>query len=206
MKILFIGPPASGKGTIGKLLSEHTGIPIINTGALLRAVSKDHSQYNEIKETMAKGDIVSNIIVGNLLKEETSNPKYENGYILDGWLRQMSDKKDFFPKFDLVIFLNISEELIYERTGARKYCKAKGHGFNLINNPPAVPGVCDFDGSELVSRFDDAKEVVAHRVDTYKKLTSPVIEYFKKEGNLVEIDGAGPADIVFKRLLDKIKI
>ena len=203
----MIGPPASGKGTIGKMLSRELNVPLINTGRLLREIPSDSIWYTPVHEAMDEGRLAPNNIVGGLLTEViTENPAYKKGYILDGWLRQISDLKFFNPKFDIVLYLNNSKETTYSRIDSRRVCEKEGHTFNLITSPPKISDKCDIDGSKLVRRKDDTKEVVDERYEEYLRLTIPVVEYFKKRSILLEVDAEGTPIEVFMRVKKKIRL
>lgn len=201
MRILLIGPPACGKGTISELLSKELGLPIIKTGTILRAISPASIWYEAIQDDVSSGRLAQNDIVGHILSEESSRQIYERGYILDGWLRQLSDVDYFNPGFDVVLFLNISEYTSKQRTLSRRVCTKCGYSYNLISFPPAVEGICDFDGGNLVTREDDREEVFTQRWNDFQSFTLPVIEYFRKMGNLLEIDSSPLPEVVMASII-----
>jgi adenylate kinase len=205
MKILFIGPPASGKGTMSRMLSKELDLPLINTGELLREVPKDSIWYQPIHEAMDKGFLAPNSIVGGMLQEHTDDSRYEKGYILDGWVRQLSDLAHFDPQPDKVIYLKISKETSKERIIHRRVCEKNGHTFNLVSLPPQKNGICDFDGSKLIRRGDDNKDVFEKRYREFENKTLSVIEFYRKQGKVVEINGERTPEEVFTKILEELK-
>ena len=204
MVILLMGPPASGKGTIGKLLSEHLDLPLVSMGKILRDLPEGSLWYEPIREAMERGELASNSILGGFLTEITKDSRYERGYILDGWLRQMSDMEYFDPKPDLVLYLNVSFETSRERTLSRRICEQGGHTYNLISNPPQKEGVCDIDGSRLMSREDDTEEVLKHRWEIFEQQTLDVIEYYRGQDKVKEILAEGTPETIFEQVKNKM--
>jgi len=197
MKILLIGPPASGKGTIGILLSERLKIPIISVGKLLRSINPRSPYYVGIKESIDRGDLAPNNIVGKILEKRVQDKDCLRGYILDGWVRQLSDLDYFNPRFDLVLLLRISAEVSMRRIVGRRECKVDGSIYNIFTNPPINPGICDLCGATLVQREDDKEEIVLKRLENYKEKTSPSLELFRKMGILTEVNGDKSPEEVF---------
>lgn len=204
MKILLIGPPASGKGTLGKILSQEWNLPLINTGKLLREVSENSIWYQPVHDSMNNGLLAPNKIVGGLLKEYIEDSHYEKGYILDGWVRQLDDLESFDPQPDLVIFLNISEEVSKKRILNRRVCEKEGHVYNLISLPPKKEGICDIDGSKLIKREDDSLDVFEKRYEEFVSKTIPVVKYYKEKGKLIEINAEVTPSEVFKLVQAKV--
>lgn len=205
MKILLMGPPASGKGTIGKLMSDELDLPIFSVGQILRDVPEDSPDYKEIHPTMDEGDLVHPPLVARLVKEETEKPKCKNGYILDGWMRNMEQKDYFDPKPDFVIFFNISDETAIRRISGRRFCPEDDFSCNIYTLPPENEDHCDKCGGELVQRDDDKEEVVQTRLNLYKKETVPVIEHYREKGKLVEVNGEPTPEEVLAEVFEKLE-
>ncbi len=201
MKVLLLGPPAGGKGTIGRMLSKELDLPLISVGKMLREISQDSIWYTPIQEAMDKGDLASNSILGGFLTEVVKDSRYEKGYILDGWVRQLSDLDYFDPKPNVVLLLNISKETSQKRVLSRRVCKKGDHTYNIIYNPPQKEGICDVDGSNLVSRDDDTVAVLGHRWEIYTENTTKVIEYYKRLGCLKEVSAEELPQSIFKKAL-----
>jgi adenylate kinase len=197
MKLLLLGAPASGKGTFGKILSQHLNIPLISSGVLLRDMEPSHPRYVEVQETMKKGELVDQTLLKELLTERTSAPDCLNGFILEGWGRKMRDIELFNPGFDHVVWYTISKELAFKRITGRRSCPQDGTSFNIHTNPPKTPGICDVCGTALVIRADDNEETLTRRFESFETDTMQVIDYFKNQGNLIEVNGEGtPEEVV----------
>lgn len=187
--IIFIAPPAAGKGTQAKLVSEEYNIPHISTGDLLREeASKDTSLGREIKEDMEKGNLVSDEIITTLLKNRIILPDCKNGYILDGYPRTINQAKTYnelLLELGLgectVIFFDIDKERALKRTLSRIVCSTCGSSYNLLVEElkPKKENICDRCGHELKTRSDDTEEVFIHRFDTYINSTKALIDYYE---------------------------
>jgi len=197
MKILLIGPPASGKGTIGELLSSKLKMPVISGGDLLRALPTTHPRYKELHEKMDKGDLAPSDLIAGLLKERVQHEDCSKGYILDGWARKLDNLQYFDPGFDLVLFLHISEDTVVRRVSGRRMCLADGEIYNIYTMTPDQLLKCD---SDFTQREDDKEDVVRERLKVYHEETQPVIEYFKKQGVLIEIDAEPSPEEIFKNI------
>ncbi|MBW6441688.1 nucleoside monophosphate kinase [Patescibacteria group bacterium] len=205
MKILLIGPQGSGKGTIGKKLSDYLNIPLISAGQILRDLPEQHSRKEEIDSHMERGELVPQDMVADLLREETSKERCRNGFIFDGWGRAMIDLEYYDPGFDKVVYFNIPPELSVKRLSSRRTCESCGEIFNIITVPPKVDGVCDFCGGNLVQREDDTEEAVRRRLDIFNNKTMEVIDHFRAQGRLIEIDGSGTPEEVFQLVLPTLE-
>lgn len=202
MKILLIGPPASGKGTVGKRLAEELKLPFVSTGDILRALEESHPFYNEIHEAMDKGALSPNNLVGKLLAEEFSKDKYLNGFILDGWGRKPTDLDFFDPNFDLVFYIKISDETVIKRISGRRKCKTTGETFNIYTNPAPKDYSCP-DGWE--QRADDTEEAAKIRVNAFHNETVPAIENLRMTSYVLDIDGEPAPDVVFENCLKAVR-
>lgn len=205
MKLLLMGPPASGKGTVGELLSEELELPIFSVGQILRDVEEDSPYYEKIHKKMDKGKLVHPPLVAKLLKQEVEKPKYDKGYILDGWMRNLEQKDYFNPHPDFVIFLDISDETVIRRISGRRFCPEDNFSCNIYTLPPESENHCDNCGGDLVQRDDDKEEVVKDRLRLYKEETVPVIEHYRKKGNLVEVDGEPNPEEVLAEIFEKLE-
>ena len=196
--IIFIAPPAAGKGTQAKLVSEEYNIPHISTGDLLREeASKDTLLGKTIKEDMEKGNLVSDEIITTLLRNRITSPDAKNGYILDGYPRNINQAKTYNELLDelgfgecVVIFFNIDKERALKRTLSRIVCSNCGSSYNLLVEElkPKKENICDRCGHELNTRSDDNEEVFIHRFDTYINNTKALIDYYKDLNVLYQIE------------------
>jgi adenylate kinase len=178
MKIIFIGPQGSGKGTQAKIISEELKIPHISTGDLFRSI--EGKLKEEIDAYVNKGQLVPDELTVKLLKERISKPDCRQGFILDGFPRNLNQAKllEKITKIDKVIEINISDELAVERIFSRISCRKCGAVYNLITNPPRKLNVCDRCQGELYRRADDNPNAIRKRLETYHKETEPILKKY----------------------------
>lgn len=200
MKILLIGAPASGKGTIGKLLSERLDLPLVSVGALLRELPYDTPEQIRIHEVIDKGNLAPNDLVAKILEKRLNQADVSNGFVLDGWGRRLSDIQIYDPGFDLVLFLKISEETVIKRISGRRVCPKDGTNFNVYTNPSKFDGICDICGSVLETRADDTEEIAKERIEIFNLDTLPTINFFKEKGILIEVNGEPLPSEIFSNL------
>jgi len=196
--IIFIAPPAAGKGTQAKLVSEQYNIPHISTGDLLREEMAKNTEIGiSIKEDMNKGNLVSDEVITTLLKNRITKSDCINGFILDGYPRNLAQAKllnDLLEELNLdeciVIFFDIDKETALKRTLSRIICGSCGSSYNLLIEglKPKKENICDRCNNELQTRTDDTEEVFIHRFDTYVNSTKNLIEYYEKLGLLHKIE------------------
>jgi adenylate kinase len=211
--IVLLGPPGVGKGTQAKKLSESTGLAHISSGDLFRANIKNQTELGKLaKSYMDKGELVPDDVTIGMVRERLSRPGFEAGAILDGFPRTPVQAQtldallaEFKGSIDVVPYITAEEMILVERISGRLTCRAQGHIFHAKFNPPKQAGVCDIDGSELYQRDDDKAETVKHRIDVYLEQTSPLIEYYRQAGKLVEIDGTHEVEQVTAELLSALK-
>lgn len=214
--IIFIAPPAAGKGTVSARVCDKYNIPHISTGDLLRDEIKNSTKLGiEIKDAMARGEFVSDEVITKLLRKRLSNKDCKRGYILDGYPRNVTqaityDKLLLELGFDLgkVILLDIDMSAAMKRALSRVVCSKCGLSYNLSNKDlsPIKEGICDSCGGSLKSRSDDTEETFINRFNTYMKETFPLIEYYDKKNNLVKIDVTNKnSDEVFEEVEKVIK-
>ena len=196
--IIFIAPPAAGKGTQSKLVSEQYNIPHISTGDLLRnEVSICSELGKHLKSEMDKGALISDEIITTLLKNRLMENDCKLGYILDGYPRNVSQAKTYDEllkelnmDLGLVIYLDIDKNLALDRTISRIVCPSCGTSYNLNINElkPSKDGICDKCGSSLKTRSDDNEETFLNRFDTYINNTKDLINYYENKGVLKRIE------------------
>lgn len=201
-----MGPQASGKGTIGEMLSEHFKLPLISAGDLLRNMSKGDPRYIEAKKLMDQGKLAPFELLADLLIARTDADDCHDGYIIDGWARSMKNLDFFNPGFDKVIYLTIPEDEIIKRLSNRRTCVSCGDIYNIVTVPPKVENVCDKCGGKLVQRDDDREEAIKVRLNIFKTDTIPVIHHFKKQGILLEINAEASPKEVFAHTLKALNI
>ena len=207
MKIIFIGPPGSGKGTQAKRLAGRYGIPHISTGDMLReAVAEGTSLGAEAAPIMAAGGLVPDDLMIGIIRDRMSKSDAAKGFILDGFPRTLVQAEKLAGivgngKEPLrVLQLLVPDDAIVRRIALRRTCAQCGAIYHLENNPPANDSVCDRCGAEVIARPDDTEEAVRKRLDSFHRQTMPVATYYKAKSMLREVDGVGPLDVVFERI------
>lgn len=208
--IVLLGPPGVGKGTQARILSEETGLAHVSSGDLFRENIKNQTELGKLaKSYMDKGELVPDDVTIAMIRERASRPDCDAGAILDGFPRTPA-QADALEKMlkgfnngevNLVPYITAAEEVLVERTGGRWTCRAQGHIYHEKFNPPKQAGVCDVDGSEVYQRDDDKVETVTKRIRVYLDQTMPLVDYYRKAGKLIEIDGTQAVEQVTKELL-----
>ena len=209
MNIIFIAPPAAGKGTQSALLEEKYEYKHLSTGDLLREeIKKGNELGDKIQEIISKGELVSDDIITELLTNELESLNGEK-FILDGYprnLKQAETLKEIFTKLNITnyaaIYLDIDEETATKRVLGRIICSKCGASYNKYFQKlmPKEEGICDRCGGELSSRSDDNEETFKTRFKTYMDVTSPVLDYYKNEGKLHIIEAQDDSETTFKKI------
>lgn len=209
MKLILIGSPGAGKGTQAKVLSKHFDIAHISTGDLLRDEINQKTELGlKIIDIMNAGELVSDEIVAKLLSNRIKKDDCKNGFILDGYPRNV-EQAESLPSIvgdiDKVVLISVEDELIIERMVGRRGCPKCGQMYHVKYNPPKKEGICDECGAKLVIRKDDNEETVKNRLSVYHTSTSPIIDYYKNKGLLLKINGVGNIDDISKQLIDALE-
>ena len=196
--IIFIAPPAAGKGTVSEILKEKYGLPHISTGDLLReAVLNDNPHKDEIKKIQEAGLLVNDEIVLDLLRRRISMEDCNNGYILDGFPRNIEQAKlyeellkELHKDLGVVVLLEVDKNLAMARITGRLNCPDCGAIYNdkFDNMKPIVEGICDKCSAHLNRRADDNEKTFIQRFDTYLEKTEPLIHYYEEKGNLYRVE------------------
>ena len=208
--IMFIAPPAAGKGTQAELVVEKYGIPHISTGDILRDISKEDSEIGKyVYETLANGELVKDEITYQLIEDRLGKEDCKNGFIIDGFPRNIAqaheyDKilKNLGYEVGNVIFINVDKKILEKRITGRRSCEDCKAIYN-INDPkssPKVESVCDNCGGKLYQRSDDNLEAFETRYNMYLEKTEPIIDYYRKQNVLTEIDGDDTVENIFARI------
>ncbi|MBN8867638.1 MAG: adenylate kinase [Solirubrobacterales bacterium] len=208
LNLILLGPPGSGKGTQGERLQEDLEFPYYATGDILRAAVKEGTEVGKAaKEYMDRGDLVPDEVIIGIIADRLESGEADHGFILDGFPRTVpqaealdSKLTDLGRALTAVILIDADDEEIVRRLSGRRVCQEKGHVYHVEFNPPAEDGVCDVDGSELYTRDDDKPEVVRHRLEQYHEKTAPLVDYYKKQGLLNQVDGADDPDRVSEKI------
>jgi adenylate kinase len=207
LKLIFIGPPGSGKGTQAKRLASRFDIPHISTGDMLREAVADGTELGQqAAPIMASGGLVSDDLMIGIINERMAKADAQKGFILDGFPRTLvqAEKLDGIvgngqPPLR-VLQLLVPDDAIVHRITMRRTCASCGAIYHLENNPPAQDSVCDRCGAEVIARPDDTEEAVRKRLESFHRQTMPVATYYKSKNILREVDGVGPLDVVFERI------
>ena len=195
MKLIMFGPPGAGKGTQADILGRRYGIKKISTGDALRDVIRSGSELGEqVKDLMDQGKFVPDEIVTEIIRDRVSSPDCANGFILDGFPRNLAQAEalvrcTFHAGSEHCQTYDVPDEVLVDRVQGRVMCDKCGASYHLKNNPPAVEGVCDKCGGHLEARSDDRPETVQARLKVYHELTDPVVDFYRNRGVLSEIDG-----------------
>lgn len=193
MKLILLGPPGSGKGTVAEKLSKEFKLYHLSAGELLR---KEARTNKTIAKIINKGDLVPGKLVVDIVKKKVKNKK---NYILDGFPRDLEQAKLIKDlKIDLLIYLHLSEKQVVQRLSGRRICKKGVHTYHIKYIPPKKKGICDYDQTKLIQRKDDTSKVIKERFKVYHKNTEPLIKYYKK--NLKKVDGSPLPDKVYENV------
>ena len=197
MKIILLGPPGSGKGTVADRLEEEFHLKHISTGALLREeVAKDTPIGKDIKKIIEKGNLVPDELSTQIMRLEVKNTK---NYLLDGFPRTVPQAHAIEDlKVDHIISLEIAEKEVIERLSGRRVCSTGEHNYHVKYVPPKKEGICDVDGTELLQRKDDEPKVIKERFLVYNRQTAPVVEYYRKKGVLKIVNAAQKPEKVYE--------
>ena len=201
-RIIFLGPPGSGKGTQATRISQHLGISAISTGEMFRdAIRKETLLGNKAKSYMDKGELVPDEVVTAMVIERIDKPDCKNGFLLDGFPRTMpqAEALDKVVEIDMVLEIRCDRDNVVRRLTGRRTHPASGRVYHIENNPPKVEGLDDETGEPLVQRDDDKPETVLNRLDIYDRQTSSLTRHYESVGKvrLVSVDGNRGIDEVF---------
>ena len=208
MKIIMLGAPGAGKGTQAKKIAAKYGIPHISTGDIFRANIKNGTELGlKAKSYMDAGGLVPDEITIGMLLDRIHQADCENGYVLDGFPRTIPQAESLTEalkkngeSIDFAVNVDVPDENIISRMSGRRACLNCGATFHIVYNAPKKEGVCDACGQELVLREDDKPKTVKKRLDVYHDQTQPLIDYYKKEGVLAEVDGTKDMEEVFQNI------
>jgi adenylate kinase len=205
--IVMIGPPGVGKGTQSRLLAEHFNFPQISTGDILREMARMETRLGlQIKAAQAAGQLVSDEVLASVILTRTTQPDCRNGYILDGYPRTLVQARMLEKlargqgKEVCLVSIVVPREALMRRLTGRRTCANCGEIYNIYLRPPKQDGVCDVCGSTLTHRADDNAETVGARLAAYENATAPLIEFYRQEGRLIEVNGDRDVQEVFEEL------
>ena len=198
MKLVFLGPPGAGKGTLASEAAKYYDIPHISTGSMFRVAIKNHTPLGEkIQKIIDSGALVDDETTAALVKERLTHDDARNGFILDGFPRTIAQAEilEDFCSLDAVINFDISDEAVIKRLSGRRLCPSCGKNFHIEFMKPLIEGVCDNCRTTLIIREDDRTEAIIKRLETYREQTFPLIEFYQNKHLLITLD-AQPAPAV----------
>lgn len=210
MRLIFLGPPGAGKGTQARILQERFGAHQISTGDILREHRVNKTQLGEQAQGyMDRGDLVPDELIIKMIEGELKGAS--QGFIMDGFPRTVAQAEafdDLLAKntwdLDAVVLFNADRESLLTRLTSRWTNPRTGRTYNTISNPPKVAGIDDEDGGPLVQREDDKAQTVANRLNVFENQTRPLVEYYKKNGKLIDVNGLLDVDQVTKEIVNAI--
>ena len=208
MYIILLGAPGAGKGTQAVMMAEKKKLVQVASGDLFRkALQQETELGKKAKVYMEKGQLVPNEITIQMVLERLTEPDCKDGAILDGFPRNLEQAKALDKALgqksraiDKVVYIKVSEGELLKRLGGRWICRKCQAPYHEVDSPPKVAGKCDRCGGELYQRADDNVVTVKKRLEVYFKETSPLIDYYKRAGKLLEINGEGSAAEVNQRI------
>lgn len=212
MKIILLGPPGAGKGTQAAGIVEKYNIPHISTGDIFRKNIKEGTELGKkAKEYMDQGLLVPDELTVGLVTDRISQKDCENGFMLDGFPRNVSQAKhldEFLQNanisLDKVVNIEVDKSILVERAVGRRICKSCGATYHVEFNPPKESGVCDVCGGELYQRADDTEETVSKRIQVYLDETKPLVNYYSEQGIIANINGKQSIEKVFDDIVKSL--
>ena len=206
MRLILLGAPGAGKGTVAKQLTAIDGSVQISTGDILRAAVKAGTELGRRAEAAMKaGELVSDDLIMGIMEARLREPDCQSGFLLDGFPRtlpQAEALKELLARLgvqlDAAVNLNVPREVILDRLTTRRTCVDCGAIYNIKSKPPKVEGICDQCGGKVVQRDDETEEAISKRLDVYHEKTAPLVDFYRAEGLLLDVQ-ATSADSMKKR-------
>ncbi len=213
MKLILLGAPGAGKGTVAKLLTQLDGSVQISTGDILRAAVAAGTELGKKAEAAMKaGDLVSDGLIMGIMSERLKQDDCKNGYLLDGFPRTIPQAEaltkmlaDMGEKLDAVVNIDVPRDVILDRLTTRRTCTKCNAIYNVKSNPPKVEGVCDKCGGPVVQRDDETEQAISNRLDVYNQKTAPLASFYEKAGMLMTVT-ATSSDTVIAAIKSKLGI
>lgn len=214
MNLLLLGAPGSGKGTQAERLAVKCGLVHLSTGNILREAVKSNNELGEkARDYIDHGKLVPDSVLIKLIQQEVKSGMLSKGFILDGFPRtipQAEGLREILSKnntsLDKAILLSVSDEEVIKRLSGRWFCPECKTNYNYPSRVPNVEGHCDLDNETLERRPDDEDEVVRYRLKVYKEQTAPIIDFYRSESILREVEGQNNPDQVFMSILDAVGV
>ncbi|NIZ40590.1 adenylate kinase [Entomospira entomophila] len=207
-KLIFLGSPGAGKGTIAQKLAEHLQVPHISTGDIFRSNIKNRTPLGlQVESITASGALVPDELTIALVQDRLQQADAKQGYILDGFPRTIAQAKalDDLASIDIAVNFVVPQEVVIARLSGRLTCSNCGRGYHKIDFPPKTPDTCDICGHALMTRKDDTMEAIQHRLAVYEKETAPLIQYYQDKNILANLNSNQNLENVFTELLQTLK-
>ena len=215
MKLILLGAPGAGKGTVAKLLTGVDGSVQISTGDILRGAVQAGTELGKKADAFMKaGDLVPDDLIMGIMEERLQEPDCEKGFLLDGFPRTIPQADalnvlldNIGIKLDMAVNLDVPRDVILDRLTTRRTCSnSKCQAiYNVKSNPTKVEGVCDKCGSPVIQRDDETEAAISKRLETYTEKTAPLVSFYEKEGLLVNVN-ATSSDVVVSTIKEKVGI
>jgi adenylate kinase len=204
MKLILLGAPGAGKGTVAKLLTKMDGSVQISTGDILRgAVAAGTELGKKAEAAMKAGDLVSDDLIMGIMEERLKEDDCKAGYLLDGFPRTIPQAEalkvlleKMGEKLDFAVEIDVPREVILDRLTTRRTCEDCGEIYNVKSNPPKVEGVCDKCGGAVVQRADETEEAISNRLNVYNDQTAPLVDFYRNEGMLLSVNATSSDDVI----------
>ncbi|HYA44862.1 MAG TPA: adenylate kinase [Acidimicrobiales bacterium] len=209
LRLVVLGRQGSGKGTQAVRLAECYGVPHISTGDAFRSAVRSGSELGaKAKVFMETGELVPDDLTVGIVEEYLAGAG-QHGFILDGFPRNVRQAEALArmlapARLDVVVNLEVSTEEVLRRLAGRRVCTNCGANYNVVDNPPSVPGRCDVCGGAVAQRADDTEEAIRQRLEIYESATAPLVDWYKEEGLLATVDATGDPDLVTERVVAAI--
>ncbi len=213
MKLILLGAPGAGKGTVAKLLTALDGSVQISTGDILRgAVQAGTELGKEAEAFMKRGDLVPDSLIMGIMEKRLQEPDCQKGFLLDGFPRtipQAEELKELLVKLDIsldmAINIDVPRDIILDRLCTRRTCENSDCQaiYNVKSSPSKQEGICDKCGSAIIQRDDETEEAISHRLETYNEKTAPLIGFYEKEGLLKTVVGSS-SDVVVSAIKSEL--
>lgn len=210
MKIVLLGPPGAGKGSVAALIKDKYALLHISTGDILREeIRKESPLAKEIKSYIERGALVPDEVITKMVDQKlTKDLKPSQGFMLDGYPRNQAQAQELDAilkktnsSLDFVLNMDASLPLILKRISGRRICKKCGAVYHLTNKPPKADGVCDSCAGPLYQRSDDNEDTIRNRMTVYNSSTAPILDYYRKQDKLVSFDGDKETDVLFEEFV-----
>lgn len=206
MKVILLGPPGAGKGTLAAHLAAHLSVPHLASGDILRAEIREGSELGlTVQKYMDSGDLVPDDVIVDVMIGRLTQADCADGFILDGFPRTLPQAQALTSKLaesglpaDHVVYLHADPEVVVARLAGRRICPRCDANYHVDTMPPAEAGKCDRDGEVLVSRPDDVPDVIRTRLKKYDELTQPLLDYYKAAGKFSRLDGNNSIEQVYQ--------